>query len=230
LQSGFLRATRWYREARWEADPAKRFALYWIALEHVFAEGQEKKGERVYAGVPDLQITWRNIGRTLYFLSRLNSDVWRKIEGDEEIEALADGATELEGWRSDPYVLLSPAKVRALRGLIPAERADVRAVLDSYLKELEGIAAQKEDIGEHVDYLRDRQWFKLYLLHTLRNRMFHEAVYDDERLPYLADEIGEVADGVLSKVVEEATSENPECTTVAELADEFGRQPWDETA
>ena len=63
-------------------------------------------------------------------------------------------------------------------------------------------------------------------LDVLRNAKFYEAVYEDERLPYLADEIGDVADGVLPKVVEEATSPAPECTTIKQLIERFGQQPW----
>jgi hypothetical protein len=226
LQESFLKAVRWYREARWEEDPARRFAFYWIGLEHIFAGGQQEKGKNIYADLPDLQITWRNLGRALLPLSWSNREVGDKIEGDDELDALVDSHPELKDWRSDERVLLDPEKVKLLTDLTLQEKVDAKKLFQGYRDQLLEIASHSGDISDDVGRLRDRQWFKLYLLYTLRNAMFHEAVYEDERLPYLADEIGDVADGVLPKVVDEATSPTPECTTIKQLIERVGQQPW----
>ncbi len=226
LQASFLKAVRWYREARWEEDPAKRFAFYWIGLEHIFAGGQQEKGKNIYADLPDLQVTWRNLGRALLPLNWSYREVGDRIEGDDELEALVEDHPELKDWRSDERILLDPEKVKLLIDLTPQDKADAKKLFEDYRDQLLEVASHSGDISDDVGRLRDRQWFKLYLLYDLRNDMFHEAVYEDERLPYLADEISDVADGVLPKVVEEATSPAPECTTIKQLIERFGQQPW----
>jgi hypothetical protein len=227
LQESFLKAARWYRQARWEDDPATRFALYWICLEHIFAGGQEGKQKGLYEDLPALQITWRNLGQALLPLSWSLREVWSKIEGDDAIVTLVDANTVLRDWRTNELILLDPRNIRLLIDLTPPEKSEAGKVFRDYLTELEGLASQSNDISEYVSRLQDRQWFKLYLLYALRNKMFHEAVYDEDRLPYLANEIADVADGVLPKVVEEATSSSPECTTIEQLIERFGRQPWE---
>ena len=63
LQRSFLKAVGWYRKGRWEEDYLHAFIDYWIALEHIFAEGHDKKSDTLLKKLPNLHLSWRNTPR-----------------------------------------------------------------------------------------------------------------------------------------------------------------------
>lgn len=224
MQDRFVRAVHWLREARFDADPAKRFVLYYVGLEHIFArgEGSDAVGRRA----PKLNKTWRNIGNRLIFPGMAFREVHEMVQQDAELRAIADADVRLRKWERDERVLLDPDKVRALLDLIPESSEEARRSTSSLLEDLESLKADAESIGAYVEHLRDLQIVKVRLLQMLRNTVVHDALYQDERMRYYAQEAYEILDDALGKMVGEVTREDPDCKTIDELTDKYDGQPW----
>ncbi|MBA2713344.1 MAG: hypothetical protein H0U55_07300 [Rubrobacteraceae bacterium] len=153
LQDRFVRAVHWLREARFDADPAKRFVLYYVGLEHIFArgEGSDAVGRRV----PRLNKTWRNIGNRLIFPGMAFRRVHEMVQQDAELRAIADADVRLRRWEQDERVLFDPEKVRTLLDLIPETREEARRSASVLLEDLQSLRADAEWIGADVERLRD---------------------------------------------------------------------------
>ncbi|MBA2713345.1 MAG: hypothetical protein H0U55_07305 [Rubrobacteraceae bacterium] len=67
---------------------------------------------------------------------------------------------------------------------------------------------------------------KVRLLQVLRNTVVHDALYQDERMHYYAQEAYELLDDALGKMVGEVTSEDPDCNTIDQLVEKYDGQPW----
>lgn len=228
LQNRFVRAVHWLREARFEADPAKRFVLHYVGMEHIFAWGEAS--EAVARRAPKLNKTWRNIGKRLVFPGMAFRRVLRLLEEDDELRAIADADERLRGWKRDERVLFDPARVRALLDLIPEGCPEARHGVSMLLEELEALAADSERISAHVSRLRDLQLFKIRRLQMLRNDVVHAALYQDERMVYYAREAHEILEDALDKMVGEVTLEDPDCGTIEQLIEKYDVQPWAETS
>ena len=64
------------------------------------------------------------------------------------------------------------------------------------------------------------------LLQTLRNTVVHDALFQDERMRYYAQEPYEILNDVLDKMVGEATSEDSDCETIDELVEKYDGHLW----
>ena len=224
LQDRFIRAVHWLREARFDEDPAKRFILYYVGLEHIFArgEGSDAVGRRA----PKLNKTWRNIGDRLIFPGMAFRRVHEMVQQDAELRAIADADVRLHKWERDERVLFDPEKVRALLNLIPETSAEPRQSVSALLEDLEALREDTELIGAVVERLRDLQTVKVRLLQMLRNTVVHDALYQDERMRYYAQEAYEILDDALDKMVGEVTSDDPDCQTIDQLIEKYDGQPW----
>lgn len=224
LQDRFVRAVHWLREARFDADPAKRFVLYYVGLEHIFArgEGSDALGRRA----PKLNKTWRNIGNRLVFPGMAFRQVHKMVQQDAELRTLADADVRLRKWERDERVLFNPEKVRALLDLIPETREEARRSASSLLEGLESLRADARSIKACVERLRDLQTVKVRLLQMLRNTVVHDALYQDERMRYYAQEAYEILNDALDKMVGEVTSEDPDCENIDQLVEKYDGQPW----
>lgn len=224
LQDRFVRAVHWLREARFEADPAKRFVLHYVGMEHIFARGEES--EAVARRAPKLNKTWRNIGERLIFPGMAFRQVLKTIENDAGLRAIADSDERLRRWDTDERILFNLVKVRVLLDLIPEDRADARRSTLNLLRELESLTTDSEAIASHVERLRDLHVVKVRRLQMLRNNVVHDALYQDERMAYYAQEAYEILDDALDKMVGEVILEDPDCETIDELIEKYDGQPW----
>jgi hypothetical protein len=222
LQDRFVRAVHWLREARFEADPAKRFVLHYVGMEHIFARGEGS--DAVARRAPKLNKTWRNIGNPLVFPGMAFRSVRDMLEEDDELQAIADG--HLGGWGRDERVLFNPSKVRTLLDLLPEDRTEARRKVSDLLEQLESLAADAEAIARCVERLRDLQVVKVRRLQMLRNDVVHAALYQDERMVYYAREAYEILDDALDKMVGEALIEDPDCENIDQLIEKYDGQPW----
>lgn len=226
LQKQFIRAVHWAREARWEGDFAKRFVLHYVGLEHIFARGERRKRDAIQRRAPKLNKTWRNIGTSLVFLNMSLRRTLKLIEDDDELRAIADSDESLRGWERDERVLLDPRKTKVLLDLIPATRSDVRNSVSHHLEELENFASDSAGIAAYVERLRDYQLFKIGRLAEMRNDVVHEALYQDGRMAFYAEEAREILDDALDKMVGEVVHTNPECEDIDDLIGRYDTQPW----
>ena len=224
LQDRFVRAAHWLREARFEADPAKRFVLHYIGMEHIFARGE--KSDAVARRAPKLNKTWRDIGRRLTFPNMAFNRFHRTVREDADLRKLADSDERLRKWDRDERVLLNPDKVRAMLDLIPDQSKQARRDATVLIGELESLRENAGWIAEYVDHLRDLQTVKVRRLQMLRNDVVHEALYQDERMRYYAQEALEILDDALDKMVGEVTLEDPDCENIDQLIDKYDGQPW----
>ena len=226
LQEQFIRAVHWFREARWEADFAKRFVLHYVGLEHIFARGERRKREAIRKRAPKLNKTWRNLGTPLIFLNMSFRDTLNLIEVDAELRAIANSHESFRGWSEDERVLLNPHKVRELLDLIPTVRSDVRSRISRYLEELDNFSSDSTSIAAYVEHLRDYQLFKIDRLTQIRNDVVHEALYQDERMAFYAQEAQEILDDALDKMTGDVVSADPRCKTIDDLIVRYDAQPW----
>lgn len=226
LQEQFIRAVHWSREARWEGDFAKKFVLHYVGLEHIFARGERKKRDAIQRRAPKLNKTWRNIGTPLVFLNMSFQRTLKLIENDDQLRAIADSDESLRGWERDERVLLDPRKTKALLDLVPATRPDARNSVSHLLEELENFASDSAGIAAYVERLRDYQLFKIGRLVEMRNDVVHEALYQDERIAFYAEEAREILDDALDKMVGDVVRTNPECEDIDDLIARYDTQPW----
>lgn len=229
LQEQFIRAVHWFREAHWEADFAKRFVLHYVGLEHIFARGERRKRQAIRRRAPKLNKTWRNIGPSLTFLSMSFRNTLNLIEKDAELQAIANGHDSFCGWAEDERVLLNPCKIRELLDLIPATRSDLHSRISRYLEELDSFSSDPTSIAAYVEHLRDYQLFKIDRLTQIRNDVVHEALYQDERMAFYAQEAQEILDDALDKMTGDVVPTDPECKTIDDLIVRYDAQPWTET-
>ena len=224
LQDRFVRAVHWLREARFDADPAKRFVLYYVGLEHIFARGEGS--DALSRRAPKLNKTWRNIGDRLFYPGMAFRQVLKKIKEDAGLRAIVDGDERLHRWERDERVLFDPDKVRILLDLLPDARMEAHRSVSTLLEELESLTADAGWIGAYVERLRDLQTVKVRRLQMLRNTVVHDALYQDERMRYYAREAYEILDDALDKMVGEVTREDPDCRTIDQLIEKYDGQPW----
>ena len=113
LQKSFIKAVGWYRKGRWEEDNVHAFLNYWIALEHIFAEGDKSKIFVLLERLPNLHITWRNISRS-WVLRQYLRQIMIFIEQDKNFKETVNKDRELIEWNKHDYVLLNPENLKRL--------------------------------------------------------------------------------------------------------------------
>ncbi len=224
LQDRFVRAVHWLREARFDADPAKRFVLHYVGMEHIFARGEGS--DAVARLAPRLNKTWRDIGRPLVQLNMTFNRLHKTLREDARLREIAESDGRLRNWDEDERVLLDPDKVRVLLDRMPKDHEEARGSASMLLGILESLRADAEPIAAHVERLRDLQTVKVRLLQMLRNTIVHDALYQDERMRYYAQEAHEILDDALDKMVGEVISEDPDCKTIDQLVEKYDGQPW----
>jgi hypothetical protein len=225
VQVGFLRAMHWYVKARWEPDPGERFLHCWVGLEHLFVEGRQQSKTQFIENVPRLSITWASL-KDLWWVMQSLREVVSFIKSDAEMSAEAEACPELEGWKTDNRILLDPEKVKTLAERGTEVGSPLVANLKGHAEDLRRLALDAALIEQDVEELRDAERFKLLLFNNLRNNLVHEALTHDPNMEVFADELEEILNRVLVRMVVDATSDTPEFATVQDLMKGYQRQPW----
>lgn len=221
LQADFMRAAHWYRKGRWEPSAAERFLFYWIALEHLFT--RRDKVRPSLESVARLRYSWRSLNALRPALN-LQKRLIDKIKSHPSLCAKVSQTPELVGWDTDQRVLLNPAKVRILRML--ANRSRAEDLVRNLLSELRSLAQIDSALVAEVERLREHQRYKLDLLYGLRNRLAHRAERYTPIVETYAEELEQVVETVLDKIVEDAARASPEHSTIEEIIEGLDMRPW----
>jgi hypothetical protein len=225
VRPGFLRAVRWYAKGCWEPDPIQRFLTHWIGLEHLFVGGEGNK-KAIVDEVPKLTVTWRTLGERMLFTSMTLRDLVRRGEGIAALKEEADSLEVLEGWSEDARVLLDPARVRVFALLAAKHDPELAKLAQRHADELRGFAQNYEAIREEVEWMRERESFRLLLLYHLRNKIVHEALPYVPDVEIYADKVEQVLGRVLEAMVDDAVEDEPENEVMEQLLAGHEEQPW----
>jgi hypothetical protein len=122
--------------------------------------------------------------------------------------------------------LLDPEKVKTLAERGTEVGSPLVANLKGHAEDLRRLALDAALIEQDVEELRDAERFKLLLFNNLRNNLVHEALTHDPNMEVFAEELEEILNRVLVRMVVDATSDTPEFATVPDLMKGYQRQPW----
>ena len=164
LQKSFIKAVGWYRKGRWEEDNVHAFLNYWIALEHIFAEGDKSKIFVLLERLPNLHITWRNISRS-WVLRQYLRQIMIFIEQDKNFKETVNKDRELIEWNKHDYVLLNPENLKRLINY--TENLAVKDYIQNFIDD-ELSPDQIEAYKIITEDMRLQFKFKVYLLYSLR--------------------------------------------------------------
>jgi len=215
LQEKLLKALHWYSKARWEQEPAQSLLFYWIALEHLFDEGND---ERLLDLIASLHVNWRTVlSHGWYFLSRHQDEVMKKLAGDDATVQLLMRHDNLKNWKTDYRVLLNYQNVTTLLDLIPSEKQALKDYVSGYAEYLHGFVSGKPLILRDMDQLRDRFRFRLLIIKQIRNEIVHRAISDENNVDLYTDELEEIFEKAIVKLTNDAIRQVPQCSSIKDL-------------
>lgn len=217
LQKSFIKAVGWYRKGRWEEDNVHAFLNYWIALEHIFAEGEGKKIAILLERLPNLHITWRNVFRS-WVLHQYWKQIITFIKQDETFKANVDNDRELIEWDKHDYVLLNPENLKRLINY--TDNLTVKDYIQNFIDDElnpDQIAAYKEITKD----MRLEFKFKIYLLYSLRNDIVHGAVDFYPNIELYFELIKDIIEGILIKMFYSAVDASSRNLTLENLTSEL---------
>jgi hypothetical protein len=123
-------------------------------------------------------------------------------------------------------VLLDPARVRMFALLAAKHDPELAKAAQRHADELRGFAQNYEAIKEEVEWLRERESFRLLLLYHLRNKVVHEALPYVPGVEIYADKVEQVLGRVLEMMVGDAVEDDPENEVMKQLLASYEKQPW----
>jgi hypothetical protein len=215
LQDKLLKALHWYSKARWEQDPAQSLLFYWIALEHLFDEGND---ERLLDLIASLHVNWRTVlSYGWYFVSRQQDEVIKMLAADVAMGELLALQDNLKGWQTDYRVLLNHANVTALVDLVPLEKQPLKDYIKDYAEHLHRYVKDKTLILRDVDRLRDRFRFKLLLIKQIRNDIVHRAISYENNVALYTDELETIFEEAIVKLTNDVIKKVPQCSSIKDL-------------
>ena len=213
LQRSFLKAVGWYRKGRWEEDYLHAFIDYWIALEHIFAEGHEKKSEILLKKLPKLHLSWRNTPRA-FFLSQYLRQIFTFIEQNNDFKTKINSDLELKGWDKHDYILLNPKNLEKI--ISYSDIFEVKEYIQRIIDE-ELTPGQIENYKIITEALREEFKFKVLILNSIRNDIVHSASNYYPNMNLYFEIIKGIIEGILLKMFDEAADTSSKCTTVDDL-------------
>lgn len=214
LQKSFIKAVGWYRKGRWEEDNVHAFLNYWIALEHIFAEGDKSKIFVLLERLPNLHITWRNISRS-WVLRQYLRQIMIFIEQDKNFKETVNKDRELIEWNKHDYVLLNPENLKRLINY--TENLAVKDYIQNFIDD-ELSPDQIEAYKIITEDMRLQFKFKVYLLYSLRNDIVHGAVDYYPNIELYFELIKDIIEGILLKMFSTAVDESSKSITLENLA------------
>ena len=221
LQRAFLTGMSWYVKGRWTADPTERLLFYWIGLEALFPD------DKLINELPRLGITWHDLPGAV-FLGLTRSEIVRQIEANPAVAVLVETETELRGWNRDYRVLLRPRAARLLEELLRASHTEFSAYCGTHATELERLQSHETGVELHLQARRDALQFKLQMIASRRHAIVHKGLAFRPDMSIYADEIEDILEDVLKKMVNDAVAETPACHTVSDVITLWTTKPWNE--
>ena len=213
LQKSFIKAVGWYRKGRWEEDNVHAFLNYWIALEHIFAEGEEKKIGVLLERIPNLHITWRNVSRS-WVIKQYLRQIMIFIEQDTNLKETVNKDRELIEWDKHDYVLLNPENLKRL--IDYTENLAVKDYIQNFIDD-ELSPDQIEAYKIITEDMRLQFKFKVYLLYSLRNDIVHGAVDYYPNIELYFELIKDIIEGILLKMFYTAVDASSKSITLENL-------------
>lgn len=219
LQQKLLKALHWYAKARWDNDPAQSLLFYWIALEHLFEEGND---DRLLNLIAALHINWREVlSYGGYFLSRQQSEVMKQLNADPEAMNTLGLHDTLKDWDKDYRVLLNYQNVLTLLALIPSEKKSLKEYVQSYADYLQGFVENKTGIIEEMEALRSKYRFRLLVIKQIRNDIVHQALGYESNVGLYTDELEKIFHEAIVKLTNDSISDAPQCTSIKDLIAQY---------
>jgi hypothetical protein len=219
LQQKLLKALHWYAKARWDDDPAQSLLFYWIALEHLFEEGND---DRLLNLVAALHINWRDVlEHGWYFLGRHESDVVKQLNADSELPRALNLHTTLKDWNKDRRVLLNHGNVRILLDLISDEKKSLKDYVEGYREYLYGFVQSKDLIIRDMEALRATYRFRLLVIKQIRNEIVHQALGYASNVGLYTDELEKIFEEAIVKLTNDAIQQVPQCNSIKELIAQY---------
>ena len=219
LQQKLLKALHWYSKARWEDDPAQSLLFYWIALEHLFEEGND---DRLLNLIASLHINWRDVlSYGWYFLGRHQQDVMKQLGADEEMVEILKRHNDLKDWKRDYRVLLNHRNVQTLLGIIPTEKESLKNYARGYAEYLQGFVNDKALILRDMDLLRTKYRFRLLVIKQIRNDIVHQALGYKSDVGLYTDELEEIFEETIVKLTNDAIRAVPQCASIKDLIAQY---------
>ena len=219
LQLKLLKALHWYAKARWEDDAAQSLLFYWIALEHLFEEGND---DRLLNMIAALHINWRDVlSHGWYFLRRHQDEVIKKLKIDQDMIKILRTHPDLKDWDRDYRVLFSHNNVQTLIGLIPCEKKSLKDYVQGYSEYLYGFVKDKALIIEDMEALRAKYRFRLLVIKQIRNDIVHQALGYERNVGLYTDELEKVFEETIVKLTNDAIRAVPQCASIKDLIAQY---------
>jgi hypothetical protein len=116
--------------------------------------------------------------------------------------------------------------VRVFALLAAKHDLELAKLAQRHADELRGFAQNYEAIREEVEWMRERESFRLLLLYHLRNKIVHEALPYVPDVEIYADKVEQVLGRVLEAMVDDAVEDEPENEVMEQLLAGHEEQPW----
>jgi|GEM_PF-2984525 hypothetical protein len=219
LQEKLLKSLHWYSKAKWEEDPAQSLLFYWIALEHVFDEGND---ERLLNLIASLHINWRDVlSYGWYFLGQHQEEVIKQLQADNEMVDLLAVHDDLRDWNKDYRVLLSYQNVQGLLDLITPEKKQLKDYIHGYAEYLNRFVKEKDPILREMESMRDEYRFRLLVIKQIRNDIVHRAIASESNVSLYTDELENIFEDAIVKLTNDAIRQVPQCSSIKDLIAQY---------
>ena len=221
LQQSFLKSVGWYKRGRWKEDYTSSFLDYWIALEHILAEGDKNKLDILLRRLPSFHISWRNLSGT-WGLKQTRKQIITFINMDNDFKTKINDDSELIGWDKYDYVLLNPDNLRKLINY--TNNQDVKKYIKRFIdKKL--TSAHISAYTKLTKNMREEFKFKIFLLNSLRNNIVHGAMDYHPNIDLYFNVLKSIVEDCLLKIFNEAVSTSSTCNTLDDLILDL-EKPW----
>lgn len=187
LNNSLIRALEWYNRGHWSEIAHQKFVLLWIALEQLIGGSlhvRKVSTNNLLKSIARLIVTWRDKNYNLYLLQLLDA-MMNSIHDDPKSQALLDTNPKLKGWRQNYGIVLENLDDVAL-----LENSDVSNYARSISKHL------TPEYFKHIEYMiktiRKKTLFKIALLNSKRNSLFHKGIFYSGELTVMSSELEKI--------------------------------------